>query len=107
MGLSLFLGDLSTVVSLDHLFTTPAELEGIVVSISSTDRGTNFVVVDDSGINLENRRRWLGYLSDIQNSDKKIRVGTKVRFLPGYPRQKGKMGRAYDIEIIQDEVIAT
>jgi hypothetical protein len=86
------------VPSLDHLSTIPDKMCGLVVSVTPTTKGYNFVVVDDSGVDTGNRNRWIGYSSDVSD-EKRIRVGDRIRFLPGQPRAGKPMGRAYDVEL--------
>lgn len=85
--------------SIDHLCTVPTFLTGMVVSVRTAREGEAFIVVDDSGVDIGNRRRWIAYSADIQNPDDKIRIGSKVTFLPGSARKGKAMGRAYDVRL--------
>ena len=83
----------------DHLCGPVSLMEGSVVSVTPAGNGgVNVIIRDDSGIDIGNRRRWLGYLTG--EKAKTIRIGCQVKFLPGSPQAGKKMGRAYDIEVL-------
>jgi hypothetical protein len=87
----------SQLTNLDHLSTLSDLFTGMIVSVSPLASGaTSYVLVDDTGVNLGNRRRWLGHSSEVTPSET-LRVGDRVRFLPGPKRGKGKLARAYSI----------
>jgi hypothetical protein len=83
--------------NLDHLSTVDSRFTGMVVAVNPLASGAlSYVIVDDSGINIGNRRRWLGHSAEV-NSRENLHIGDKISFLPGRPRGKGKLARAHDI----------
>lgn len=87
--------------SLDHLITSPVHLTGTVLSVKPLREGQSFVICDDSGINIGNRRRWVGHSQEVTPSGTKLKAGARVQFLPGTPTRPGRMPRAYCIAIIR------
>lgn len=87
---------------LDDLCLIPNRITGRVLSVSPNDQGYSFVAIDETGIDLGNRRRWLGYQSDVDGQDR-LRPGDQIRFLPGPPRGRNKMGRAYSVQKLSKE----
>ena len=87
----------SQLTNLDHLSTLSDVFTGMIVSVNPLSSGaTSYVLVDDTGVNLGNRRRWLGHSSEVSPPEH-LHVGDRVRFLPGPKRGKGKLARAYSI----------
>jgi hypothetical protein len=86
------------VANFDHLSTVDSRLTGVVVATNPLAGGAaSYILVDGSGIDLGNRRRWLGHSSEV-NSPEKLRVGDRISFLPGPSRKgAGKLARAFDI----------
>jgi len=87
--------------SFDHLVAVPVHLTGKVLSVKPLREGQSFVICDDSGINIGNRRRWVGHSQEVTPVGSELKPGTRVRFLPGTPTRQGRMPRAYQISIIR------
>lgn len=85
--------------SLDHLITSPVHLTGTVLSVKPLREGQSFVICDDSGVNIGNRRRWVGD-SRALTTPVEVRRGDLCTFLPGLPRKQGAMHRAFDVTIL-------
>jgi hypothetical protein len=88
--------------NLDHLSTLSDHFMGLVVAVNQLASGAvSYILVDDSGVDLGNRRRWLGHSSEVHPPGT-LRIGDRVQFLPGPSRKgKGKLARAYGISIIR------
>jgi len=88
--------------SLDHLVALPAHLSGIVLSVKELREGQSFVICDDSGVNIGNRRRWVGHSQEVTPVGTELKPGARVQFLPGTPTRQGRMPRAYQISLIRE-----
>lgn len=90
--------------SFDHLSTVPVHLTGKVLSVKQLREGQSFVICDDSGVNIGNRRRWVGHSQELTPVGTELKPGTRVQFLPGTPTRPGRMPGAYCIAIIRQAV---
>lgn len=61
--------------------------------------GQTFIIIDDSGIDAGNRKRWVGDTSELITPGE-VRKGDRCSFLPGTARKTGALPRAHEITIL-------
>jgi hypothetical protein len=85
-------------MNFDSLCSISAKLAGVVVSTKPLPNGYSFIVKPHDAAFTE--RRFVGHSAEISPVGAEVKPGTRVLFLPGTPTRKGRMPRAYEIEVL-------
>jgi hypothetical protein len=84
-------------MNFDSLCTISAKLAGVVVSTKPLPSGYSFIIKPDAAFT---DRRFVGHSAEVGPPDAEVKPGTHVHFLPGSPNRRGRMPRAYEIEVL-------
>jgi hypothetical protein len=84
-------------MNFDSLCTVPAKLAGVVVSTKQLPSGYSFIVKPIDSAFTD--RRFVGHSQEVTPRGAELKPGTPVLFLPGSPTRRGRMPRAYEIEV--------
>jgi hypothetical protein len=87
-------------MNFDHLSQLPDKLAGVVVSTKPLPNGLSMIIKPDDVAFTD--RRFVGHSAEVAPPNAEVKPGTRVSFLPGSPTRRGRMPRAYEIEIASD-----
>ena len=86
-------------MNFDHLVNVPAKITGVVVSTKTLPNGYSIFIKPDDGAFVD--RRFVGHSVELQSPAAEVKAGMRVSFLPAAATRKGRMPRAYSIEVVR------